>query len=118
MGVDNKKRRLVSEAKVIKVKKDKVKFRFSLFNFLVMSTVFVIVGFFVFNIIKSVVESVDLYNQNLALESRINELYYEKEMLLVQQENLLSDAEIELMAKEKLGLIKPGEVVYVLDNIN
>ncbi len=83
-----------------------------------MATMFVIVGFFVFNIVKSVIESVEIYNQNSALESRINELYYEKEMLLEQQVNLLSDAEIELMAKEKLGLIKPGEVVYVLENIN
>ncbi len=118
MDINIKKRRIVSEPKVRKVKSSKIRSRFSLFNFLVMFSMFVIVGFFIFNIIKSVVDSVDLYKQNLALEASINELYYEKEMLLVQQESLLSDSEIELMAKEKLGLIKPGEVVYVLENIN
>jgi len=124
LGIDLRKRRVRSESlekkvkEIKKVKKVKGKFKFSLFNFLVMSTMFVIVGFFVFNIGKSIFDSVDLYYKNLELEARINELYYEKEILLEEQENLLSDAEIELMAKEKLGLIKPGEVVYVLENIN
>ena len=118
MVVDIKKRRVVSEPKVRKVKSGKFRFRFSLFNFFVMFAMFIVLGFFVFNIIKSVLDSVELNKQNLGLKSRINELYYEKEVLLEQQENLLSDAEIELMAKDKLGLIKPGEVVYVLENIN
>lgn len=115
---DIKNRRVRTEPKVRKVKKVKPKFRFSLFNFLVMSTMFVIVGSFVFNIGKSLYDSIILYNDNLALEARIDELFYEKEVLLKEQQSLLSNAQIEQEAKEKLGLIKPGEVVYVLENIN
>ncbi len=118
MKIDLKKRRIRSVPVVKQVKKVKGRFRFSLLNFLVMAALFVSVGFFIFNIGKSILDSVELYYNNRELEARINDLYYEKEILLEAQENLLSDAEIELMAKDKLGLIKPGEVVYILENIN
>lgn len=118
LKIDLKKRRVRSVPVVKQVKKVKGRFRFSLLNFLVMSALFISVGFFVFNIGKSILDSVELYYNNRELEARINDLYYEKEILLESQENLLSDAEIELMAKDKLGLIKPGEVVYILENIN
>lgn len=118
LKIDLKKRRVRSVPVVKQVKKVNGWFRFSLLNFLVMSALFISVGFFVFNIGKSILDSVELYYNNRELEARINDLYYEKEILLESQENLLSDAEIELMAKDKLGLIKPGEVVYILENIN
>ncbi|KAF0092288.1 MAG: hypothetical protein FD141_472 [Fusobacteria bacterium] len=118
LKIDLKKRRVHSLPVVKQVKKVKGRFGFSLLNFLVMSALFISVGFFVFNIGKSILDSVELYYNNRELEARINDLYYEKEVLLEAQENLLSDAEIELMAKDKLGLIKPGEVVYILENIN
>lgn len=118
LKIDLKKRRVRSLPVVKQVKKVKGRFGFSLLNFLVMSALFISVGFFVFNIGKSILDSVELYYNNRELEVRINNLYYEKEVLLEAQENLLSDAEIELMAKDKLGLIKPGEVVYILENIN
>lgn len=118
MKIDLKKRRVQSVPVVKQVKKVKGRSRFSLLSFLVMAALFVSMGFFVFNIGKSLIDSVELYYKNRELEARINDLYYEKEILLESQENLLSDAEIELMAKDKLGLIKPGEVVYILENIN
>ena len=118
MKIDLKKRRVRSEPVTKEAKKAKGRLRFSLLNLLFTSAMLVSVGFFVFNIGKSLIDSVDLYFKNLELEARIDELYYEKEKLLEEQENPLNDAEIELMAKEKLGLIKPGEIVYILENIN
>lgn len=118
MVKEKRNRRVKSEAPVKKTKKTKNKARFSLFNFILSATFIALIGFFIFNISKSIWNSVDLYYKNKALEARIEDLYYEKEKLVEEQENLLTDAEIEQLAKEKLGLIKPGEVVYVLENIN
>lgn len=118
MLIDLKKRRVRSIPVVKQVKKVKGRSRVSLVGSLVMSALFVIIGFFVFNIGKSIIDSVELYFNNRELEVMINDLYYEKEILLESHENSLSDAEIERMARDKLGLIKPGEVVYILKDIN
>lgn len=67
-------------------------------------------------IVKSVYESLNLFIANNAVESKIEDLYYEKQLLLKQQEDLLTDPEIEQEAKENLGLLKPGEEVIVLEN--
>lgn len=101
-----------------KKKKWKLPFRLNLTSgAFLLASVFV-GGFFLQQIAKSLVESVDLYQQNLKLEARIDDLYYEKQMLVEQEKDPLSNVEIERLAKEQLGLLKPGEELIVLKDIN
>lgn len=92
--------------------------RFSVVNLMVFLGLLLLIGFFIFNIGKSVYTSFSLYYENRRLESRIDELYYEKIVLLEEEQNELSDLEVEKIAKSKLGLLRPGEELLILEDIN
>lgn len=47
------------------------------------------------------------------LENKINEELKIEEELNKQKQNLFTDENIEKMAREKLGMVKPGEKVFV-----
>ena len=122
MGIRGRMKRLHANSSKSEAgrKKGGSRFRFklSLSSVAVLAVSVVIGGFFIQTIVKSMIDSVGLYLDNRKLEARIDELYYEKQVLLEQQENLLNEAEIEQEAKDKLGLLKPGEVLIVLEDIN
>lgn len=96
--------------------KPKSKKKFSLMSFLFYALLVLVGSFFLFNIGKSVYESVVLFQENRSLEAKVDNLYYEKQLLLEKEQGALVDAEIEKKAKDNLGLLKPGEEVIVLEN--
>lgn len=112
---------MASENRNLTLKEDnkRKKFpRFSIVNFLVFLVLLLLIGFFIFNIGKSIHTSFSLYNENRRLETRINELYYEKFVLLEEQTNDLTEGQVEEIAKSKLGLLRPGEELLVLEDKN
>lgn len=122
MGIRGRVKRLHANSSRSEAGKKKSRFRIpiklSLSGVAILAVFVVFGGVFIQTIVKSMIDSIGLYIDNRKLEARIDELYYEKQVLLEQQDNLLNEAEIEQEAKEKLGLLKPGEVLIVLEDIN
>lgn len=62
-----------------------------------------------------------IINKNLAelneLQSKIKEIQKENERLEEEKKSLFTDENMEKIAREKLGMVKPGEKVFVdVDN--
>ena len=102
----------------VNVNKKKRFGRFSIANFLIFLVLLLLVGFFIFNIGKSIYTSISLFYDNRRLEARIDELYYEKLVLLEEETGEISDSVIEKEAKSKLGLLRPGEELLILEDNN
>ena len=102
----------------VKVDRTKKLGRFSVVNFLVFLGLMLLVGFFIFNIGKSIYTSMFLFSANRRLEASIEELYYEKLVLLAWETGGISDALVEEEAKNKLGLLRPGEELLILEDNN
>ncbi len=91
---------------------------FSVVNLLIFLVLLLIIGFFIFNIGKSIFNSMYLFGDNRRLENRIGELYYEKLVLVEEQNSGLNDKLVEKEAKSKLGLLRPGEELLILEDIS
>lgn len=64
-------------------------------------------------------QSEELYTVNLAikeLEQKVNREKETQQELLKQKEEIMSDESIEKIAREKLGMIRDGEKVFVDTN--
>jgi len=60
----------------------------------------------------------DLKERNLSLENQIAELELKKKNLEEEQEKLINDpVYLEKVAREKMGIVKEGEVVYRIGDI-
>ena len=59
-----------------------------------------------------------LFSANRRLEASIEELYYEKLVLLARETGGISDVLVEEEAKNKLGLLRPGEELLILEDNN
>ena len=108
----------VKSGSSVKVDKTKRLGRFSVVNFLVFLGLTLLVVFFIFNIGKSIYTSMFLFSANRRLEASIDELYYEKLVLLDRETGGISDALVEEEAKNKLGLLRPGEELLILEDNN
>jgi len=76
------------------------------FLFVVLAAVFVVY-------LPSYMQMQDLRNRNLAFEKRITDLEVENVKIAEEQSRLKNDPEyFERVARERMGLIKDGEVVY------
>ena len=77
-----------------------------LFLFVVLAVVFVVY-------LPSYMQMQDLRNRNIAFEKRIHDLEEENLRIAEEQDRLKNDPEyFERVARERMGLIKDGEVVY------
>ena len=113
-GTASRSRKL--PAKKEKEKTPRKKRRLSPLSLLVYGALGLLGLYILFQLGESVYRSVVLFRENQQLESQVEDLYYEKQLLLEQQEKGLSEEEIEARAKENLGLLKPGEEVIVLED--
>ena len=76
------------------------------FLFVVLAAVFVVY-------LPSYMQMQDLRGRNLTFEKRINDLEAENIRIAEEQNRLKTDPEyFERVARERMGLIKDGEVVY------
>jgi cell division protein FtsB len=76
------------------------------FLFVVLAAVFVVY-------LPSYIQMQDLRNRNLTFEKRINDLESENIKIAEERDRLKNDPEyFEKIARERMGLIKDGEVVY------
>jgi cell division protein FtsB len=76
------------------------------FLFVVLAAVFVLY-------LPSYIQMQDLRNRNLTFEKRINDLEAETIKAAAERDRLKNDPEyFERVARERMGLIKDGEVVY------
>jgi cell division protein FtsB len=77
-----------------------------IFLFVVLAAVFVVY-------LPSYMQMQDLRGRNLTFEKRINDLEAENIKIAEEQNRLKTDPEyFERVARERMGLIKDGEVVY------
>ena len=64
-------------------------------------------------LVQQVYTIYSLHQEKQQLEQQLQELKQENESLLEQKKLLEDDKHIEGVAREELGLVKPGEVPYV-----
>ncbi len=77
-----------------------------LFLFVVLAAVFVVY-------VPSYIQMQDLRNRNLTFEKRIGDLETENVKIAEERDRLKNDPEyFEKIARERMGIIKDGEVVY------
>lgn len=69
--------------------------------------------YIVFNLIGGIFSIVDLKKQQSAVGAQLQQAYLEQEQLQKQIDYMNSETAIERAAREKLGLIKPGEILIV-----
>lgn len=62
---------------------------------------------------KGIIQRIKLEREKKELTDRVHALEIDNERLRIEEKNLTSDlATIEHVAREKHGMIKPGEIVY------
>lgn len=66
-----------------------------------------------FNLIGGIFSIVDLKKQQAAVGAQLQQAYLEQEQLQKQIDYMNSETAIERAAREKLGLIKPGEILII-----
>ena len=70
-------------------------------------------AYFVFLAVDQQFELYTIQRETLSLRDRINELEQTNKALADEKNKLNSPAYVEKIAREQLGLVKPGEVPYI-----
>ena len=70
-------------------------------------------AYFVFLAVGQQFELYTIQRETLSLKDRINELEHANKSLADEKGKLNSPAYVEKIAREQLGLVKPGEVPYI-----
>ena len=70
-------------------------------------------AYFVFLAVGQQFELYTIQKETLSLKDRINELEHANKALADEKGKLNSPAYVEKIAREQLGLVKPGEVPYI-----
>lgn len=76
---------------------------------------FILLGFFAYFAYTMIIQQNYLYTKNKELEnlqSKIESIRRENEKLRKEKEAIYSDEYYEKVAREKLGMVKPGEKVF------
>jgi cell division protein FtsB len=74
-----------------------------------------VVGFFIYFIITFIEQQKLIYFKNIETENMKAKIQLERQLyeeLSMFKENLESDEYIEKIAREKLGMVKPGEKIF------
>lgn len=72
-----------------------------------------LLGFFLFSLAGNVVKAYQLHKEMLEVERQVQDLTEKNKELREKIKMLQSDEYVEKMAREKLGLVKPGEKVII-----
>ncbi|HHY04068.1 MAG TPA: septum formation initiator family protein [Thermoanaerobacterales bacterium] len=79
----------------------------------------IIIGFFliyiVFTLISQQFKMFDLSRQEIELEKQLKSSMKQREELKKEIELLHTDEYIEKVARDELGLVKPGELIYKIN---
>lgn len=68
---------------------------------------------------KGIIQRIKSENEKKTLTDRVHALELENQRLRCEEKNLTSDlSTIEHVAREKHGMVKPGEIVYRIREIN
>lgn len=70
-------------------------------------------GYFVFLAVGQQVELYTIQQETFSLKERILELEQSNQALANEKKKLAAPAYVEKIAREQLGLVKPGEVPYI-----
>lgn len=81
---------------------------------IIITIIIAILIFLFFNIGKGVYESVKIHNTNKLILNQIEELYKEKQELLIRRNQIDSPKILEHEVKKALGFIKPDEKILIL----
>ena len=70
-------------------------------------------AYFVFLAVDQQFELYTIQRETMSLKDRINELEQSNKALADEKNRLASPSYVEKIAREQLGLVKPGEVPYI-----
>ena len=70
-------------------------------------------AYFLFLAVGQQFELYTIQQETLSLKDRINELEHSNRFLTEEKIRLNSSSHVEKIAREQLGLVKPGEVPYI-----
>jgi len=75
--------------------------------------IYLVAGYFVFLAIGQQMELYTIKNETAAIRARMQELEQANKALTEEKVKLSNPAYLEKLAREELGLVKPGEVPYI-----
>jgi cell division protein FtsB len=70
-------------------------------------------GFFVYNLANQQIELNAINRETEATRARLEQLKQQNNTLVEEKVRLTTPAHVEKLAREELGLVKPGEVPYI-----
>lgn len=85
------------------------KYRIRWFRLLILLTA----AYFIFLAVGQQFELYTIHRETFSLQDRISELEHSNKSLAEEKNRLASPAYVEKIAREQLGLVKPGEVPYI-----
>lgn len=85
------------------------KYRIRWFRLLILLAV----AYFVFLAVGQQFELYTIHRETFSLKDRIEELEHSNKSLSEEKTRLSSPSYVEKIAREQLGLVKPGEVPYI-----